>query len=131
MIIEEIAENALRIISGKNGPQEQREDNFDLNEIKEVLEKGGCVILRKKSLDPLLERNALELIASLSRIGIDVHWDKSYETGKKETSKVSTSPDKEVFEEILSEVIEKETPCIIEPGKMCVNCNGRCKTLGF
>lgn len=131
MIIEEIAENALKIISEQSGLKEQKEDTINLNELKEVLSKGGRIILSKKNMDPKLERNALELISSLSRIGIDVNWDKSYETEKKETSKVSTSPDKEVLEEILSEVIEKETPCIIEPGKICVNCSGRCKTLGF
>lgn len=131
MIIEEIAENALKIISEQSGPKEQKEDTINLNELKEVLSKGGRIILSKKNMDPKLERNALELISSLSRIGIDVNWDKSYETEKKETSKVSTSPDKEVLEEILSDVIEKETPCIIEPGKICVNCSGRCKTLGF
>ncbi|MFB3850542.1 MAG: hypothetical protein ACE14Q_01305 [Acidobacteriota bacterium] len=131
MIIEEIAENALKIISEQSGLKEQKEDTINLNELKEVLSKGGRIILSKKNMDPKLERNALELISSLSRIGIDVNWDKSYETEKKETSKVSTSPDKEVLEEILSDVIEKETPCIIEPGKICVNCSGRCKTLGF
>lgn len=131
MKIEEIAENALKIISEQSGLKEQKENTIDLNELKDVLSKGGRIVLSKKNMDPKLERNALELISSLSRIGIDIHWDKSYETGEKDTSKVSISPDKEILEEILSEVIEKETPCVIEPGKICVNCSGRCKTLGF
>jgi len=102
-----------------------------LNELKEVLAKGGSVVLKKKNIDAALERNALDLISSLRRMGIDVFWDKTDKTEIKETSKVQVSPEKEVLEEILSEVIEKESPCIIEPGKICVNCSGRCKTLGF
>jgi hypothetical protein len=131
MRVEEIAENALRIISEKSGDLKQKEDAFDLNELKEVLAKGGSVVLKKKNIDAALERNALDLISSLRRMGIDVFWDKTDKTEIKETSKVQISPEKEVLEEILSEVIEKESPCIIEPGKICVNCSGRCKTLGF
>lgn len=131
MKVEEIAENAIRILSEKRLQQEQKEEVFDLNELKEVLSKGGSVVLKKKDTDSVLERNALELISSLRRVGLDVIWEKTGEMEGKENPKRPTSPDKEILDDILSEVIEKESPCIIEPGKICINCQGRCQTLGF
>lgn len=47
-------------------------------------------------------------------------------------SSSTLSPEKQVLEEILADVISREGgPCVVEPGKTCVGCGGRCKTLGF
>lgn len=43
----------------------------------------------------------------------------------------SPSPENQVLAEILADVISHDGPCIIDPDKKCISCNGRCITLGF
>ncbi len=130
MKVEQIAENALKIISESEG-REPLKEQIDLNYLQEVLSKGGRIILSKKNSEEKVERNVAELISSLKRLGMEILLEDEEKKGEKPPESTASSPDKQILEEILSEVVEKETPCIIEPGKTCVNCNGRCKTLGF
>ncbi|MCX7830342.1 MAG: hypothetical protein N2445_04710 [Acidobacteria bacterium] len=131
MKVEEIAENAIKIISGDINKASEEASSFNIEDLREVLANGGSVILKKSDLNSPCNKNALDLISSLRKFGIDVCWEKESDKKERSMTKMSSTPDKQVLEEILSEVIDKETPCIIEPGKICVNCSGRCKTLGF
>ena len=48
------------------------------------------------------------------------------------SSSVIPAPDRQVLEEILSDVLSSDNhPCIVEPGKPCTGCKGRCSNLGF
>lgn len=131
MRIEEIAENALKLIAESKKQDNLSYNNNDLIELQHILKSGGCLILKKKNLDEPFERNILNLISSLKRLGIEI----SYESKKKFPTTIESqpplSPEKQIFEEILSDLLEKESPCIIEPEKICLNCSGRCKSLGF
>lgn len=131
MEIGEIAENAIKIIS-KNRNVFYEEESLDLRKIQEVLSSGGSLILRKKDLNTKIEKNVLDLISSLGRLGIKVVFEEESEIPEpSDKGTANLSPEKQILEDILSEVIEKEGPCIVEPGKTCINCGGRCKTLGF
>jgi hypothetical protein len=40
-------------------------------------------------------------------------------------------PERQIFEAILDTMDPSPRPCLIEPGKPCAGCSGRCRTLGF
>jgi hypothetical protein len=47
------------------------------------------------------------------------------------SAEVRTLPERQIFEAILGTVDPSSRPCLIEPGKPCAGCSGRCRTLGF
>jgi hypothetical protein len=42
-----------------------------------------------------------------------------------------TRPERRIFEAILETMDPSPRPCLIEPGKPCAECSGRCQTFGF
>ncbi len=122
---EEIAENALKIAEKGN-----RSILIDdgIEKVAQRFIKGEPLIL-KKGGESISEKNLFELLSSLSRMGVQVLISSEKEEMKPQNSESSfkCSP----LEEIYTEIVEKEAPCIIEPTKKCINCNGRCRTLGF
>jgi hypothetical protein len=40
-------------------------------------------------------------------------------------------PERQIFEAILGTMDPSPHPCLLEPGKSCSSCSGRCRTLGF
>lgn len=131
MRVDEIAENALKLIAENKKQESPSWNNNDLIELKEVLLKGGCLFLKKKNLDEPFDENIVNLISSLKRFGIEIFYQSKEQSPTTIETQPHLSPEKQIFEEILSDVLEKESPCLIEPNKMCLDCSGRCKSLGF
>ena len=122
---EEIALNALKI--AEKGTRPILLDD-GIEKVAQRFIKGEPLILKKGSVS-ISERNLSELLSSLSRMGVEFSISSKEE--EKLPKRIESSSQSSPLEEIYTEIVEKEAPCIIEPAKKCVNCGGRCRQLGF
>lgn len=120
MKVEEIAERALKLIETKR----LEAPNDEIKESARELINGGKVLL--KCIGETSEKNLIDILSSLKAMGVEIHPVKEESLQKK-----IPPPEVVALEEIYTEITEKDVPCLIEPDKICVNCSGRCKTLGF
>jgi len=142
--VRELAEGALRLIGGK-APEETVPAKPEFPsahakpEILDALFSGKKVIVSVRDLNC---PNIGELRSELARFAgsheglvFEVEREASQGPSSKATAVTassSVSPERQVLEEILADVISREGgSCVVEPGKTCVGCSGRCVTLGF
>jgi hypothetical protein len=123
---EEIALNALKI--AEKGTRSILIDD-GIEKVARKFIEGEALIL-KKGRESISERNLSELLSSLSRMGVEFSISSNEEENKPQ-KRSEPSSKSSPLEEIYTEIVEKEAPCIIEPSKKCVNCGGRCRQLGF
>lgn len=123
---EEIALNALKI--AEKGTRSILIDD-GIEKVARKFIEGEALIL-KKGRESISERNLSELLSSLSRMGVELSITSKEEENKPQ-KRSEPSSKSSPLEEIYTEIVEKEAPCIIEPNKKCVNCRGRCRQLGF
>lgn len=143
-IVREIAEGALKVL-GEKAPGGNRipgkaPDLANANsEAVDALFAGKKVAVRVKDLNcPMineLRRDVDRFAGSVQGLVFEVECGSGTGPAPKSTATQTASavsPEKQVLEEILADVISREGgACVVEPGKACVGCGGRCKTLGF
>jgi hypothetical protein len=139
--VSEIAEGALKVLEQKNsygssrGNENARPD-IGNSEVFDALFSGKKVLVSVNDLNcPKIEelrRDLTRFMGSVSGLRFEVAGgSEKCASNKAAIPSSSLSPEKQVLEEILADVISHEGSCIVEPGKACTGCKGRCSNLGF
>ena len=142
-IVREIAEGALKVL-GESGssrypcPAGTSPAPAGDPAVLDALFSGKKVLVSVRDLDcpkaDDLRRDLARLSGATSGLLFEIAAGTENIVPERKTSSSSStlSPEKQVLEEILADVISREGgACVVEPGKECVGCNGRCVTLGF
>ncbi len=143
-IVREIAEGALKVLgdgSSSRYPCPAGVSPAPAGDpaVLDALFSGKKVVVSLRDLDcpkkEDLRRDLSRLSGSTSGLVFEVAEGKDAQSSERKAAASqasAVSPEKQVLEEILADVISREGgACVVEPGKECVGCNGRCKTLGF